>query len=218
MKLLGEREEWPPGQSRHFIPINKIYELVNEENVQKELESEYPTLARRDLENYTKLICASSRKLFAILICGSPQDYDTIRPILDENITDADLPFERIATKETDHPNSYNHSYTLGIHRYCKRDNHEGCTIRALSSWQPLDIAELGGRQYSFLAPVFNSGPGEIALLDLNTGSIMPFTEDLETDTRYHKTGGYSEVWPVRIHPAHHNFNIFSSANPDPRV
>ena len=54
-----------------------------------------------------------------------------------------------------------------------------------------------------FRSPVFV--PGEHHKFDKNT--ILPFIPFSESDeTKEKKKGAYSKVYPVKIHPAHHEF------------
>jgi hypothetical protein len=53
------------------------------------------------------------------------------------------------------------------------------------------------------LAPVFKKEerPDVIPHIELNDACLLPFIEDREKHDKM--AGGYSEVWGVRIHPAH---------------
>jgi hypothetical protein len=64
-------------------------------------------------------------------------------------------------------------------------------------------ITALDRWQWSVQAPEFVQVADEIPHLELSDNIILPFTNDFRKDG--FRTGGYSEVWSVRIHPAHQN-------------
>jgi hypothetical protein len=73
-------------------------------------------------------------------------------------------------------------------------------------------VGEFDRIQWVFQAPHFHKQPDEIPHFDLDDNCVMPFVEDHEENPKFRRAGGYSELWPVRIHPAHQN--LLDSTNP----
>jgi hypothetical protein len=63
------------------------------------------------------------------------------------------------------------------------------------------------------MAPIFENGPSFIpSHYELDNRVILPYVEDKERDVGCVRHGGFSEIWGVRIHPAHQQ--MLSSQNP----
>lgn len=201
-ELYSRRIEWPPRRNSYFIPVDNINELINERSVHDELKAMCPQMRQEDLKNLAKSICRTSRRLFGILIICKV-NFSDIRLILDSNHTDRDLPFQRIYSDNSTSEPDGDTRYTLGSN--CNLDetnDHAGCKIGPLGKWEKRDVEDLDRNQWTFLSPFFEYMTHQ----DLGESSIMPFIIDKEGSPRDLKSGGYSEVWPVEIHPAHHNF------------
>lgn len=215
-KLQLEWIEWPPGECRHFIPVDKLDEIIGEESVVQELKFILGKELEEDVKRYSGAIWPSFKKLFTILLFalpeGDPRIMRAIEDLVDEEITDVDLPFPRIILDEGNQ-----NRYTLGrkSHRSCPHSsNHEACSIKSISNWGLLQVQKFDAQQWLVFAPVFKSIPHEIPHHELDSGIIMPFTMDLQNVAGAVRAGGYSDVWKVRIHKAHHD--LLKSA--DPRV
>lgn len=72
--------------------------------------------------------------------------------------------------------------------------------IRTFQDWSEYDIEEFDRIQWWMLAPVFEDKEH----CDLDDDIMLPFVPFTEAVEK--KEGGYSEVYAVRLHPAHHNF------------
>jgi hypothetical protein len=211
-KLQAVKFEWVEDTNRWIIPAPWLERLVSIRNVRTELTRIFSSspLSKDNLQSYTSAICMGGRKkLFAILIYGwgEMSGYcKTILDLVDDGITDSQLPFERIhlTGKESGSWHSQN-SYKLCIkgHAKCKTSDH-GCVVKALQNWSQKDIDDFFRIQWMVLAPVFRVSGDDITHFDLDHRMLLPFTEDKEGDGPI--PGGYSEVWQIQICDGHQNF------------
>ena len=200
-QLREARIEWPQGANRHFIPNSSLGELIVDPNVKLELKRMYPRKSERDISKYTRAIChqgKSCKGIYAVLVCtfGQPSN---ICDFIDDEITDNSLPFHRNDPK--------NRSYRLcerDHQKHCRASSHRRCAIQAMQSWRQGDLGNFDRDQWLVQAPVFRKFHDKIHYLDLEPNVVLPFTEDDES-TDIIETGGFSDVWGVRIHPAHQN-------------
>jgi hypothetical protein len=198
--LRHARVESPAEQGIFFIPNNELERMITQENIKTELQRILVYENPRDCEKTASSIVHQARKIFATLVLlGRPA---FIQPLLDEGLTDEHLPLSRIETTDNVH-GSLRFNYSL---RTCS-----GRPVKALRIWESHAIEEFLRVQWMFLAPVFDFGE-EIKHYDLPDNCVLPFIEDEERTNA--KSGGYSEVWGVRIHPAHQNlYRITSSVS-----
>lgn len=63
--------------------------------------------------------------------------------------------------------------------------------------------------QWSVLAPEFKRIEGKIPHHNLDNNTIFPYIEDNQGVQG--RSGGYSHVWGIRIHPAHQDVYSFGS-------
>ncbi|PMD46645.1 kinase-like protein [Hyaloscypha variabilis F] len=199
-KLKDEKVEWPPTEHRFFIPDSEINHRVREDTVREVLRELHPELNDRKLDQASVRICSEAPKLFTILLlCGSDQPFcSKILDFLDNHVADEDLPLARV------YPPGERH-YTLAKkdHKDCL-GNHDGnCEIMAFSSWSWYDIEDFCRDQWQVLAPVFTSYVDHVRHYDLEGSTILPYIRDQQYESGAVKSGGYSRVWGVEIHPAH---------------
>ncbi|KAF4635972.1 hypothetical protein G7Y89_g2100 [Cudoniella acicularis] len=201
-KLEDARCEWVEGSNQWFVPISDINDLVTEENVAEALVDIYDGLTVAQVNSYSSLVCSTSKKLFTLLFCSSKRKY--IRNFLDDGISDVDLPFVRCPRERGVGPQRSNRGFDLCIaaHKNCDKASHRDCGINAMASWSKKDITDLCRDQWIVLAPIFDEIPnGDVPHHVLDSNTVMPFIEDQQGVRD--KSGGYSHVWGVRIHPAH---------------
>jgi len=196
--LAQARVEWPNGECRYFVPIDEFEKLVTFDAILTELEFCRSDVSEND-ENVSKefveTVFRSCRKLFAILdFIGKA---NSIRDFLKEGIRDEHLPFLLHSTKNK------NGAFRLFSET---RDSKEAfdCT----ENWDRVSVETLFKDQWSFLAPVFKrtldtDGAPVIEHYVLHSNSVLPFVDDMEHSDQRHE-GGFSTVWEVKIHPAHH--------------
>jgi hypothetical protein len=203
--LIVSKREWPSESNSYFIPINEIEKGVQEKVVRTALRGIYPGLDSRRLDSAAHRICNTAQRLFTVLLCGSEGRYRlAILDFVEGGVTDADLPLVRVYLTASVSSRG-RMIYTLGKknHEYCPRSQHDNCGINCLSSWRPSNIEELCRDQWLVLAPVFKTYWDFVEHHNLDSSIVLPYIEDQESDNELVKYGGYSEVWGVRIHPAH---------------
>ncbi|PVH74786.1 kinase-like protein [Cadophora sp. DSE1049] len=186
--LQEEFHYWPPppATNTYFIPNNRVEDLVKIERVRPALDGLHPSLPSEKLDALADVICSEAKKLFAIFLMS--EKLQTLLELLDERITDLDLPFSRILLDKSKPSSSL---YKLG------RRSHDK------TKWGKVDIQNLCSLQWSLLAPVFRSTVGKINHYDLQYNIILPYIEDEEGQREKIKVGGFSQVWGVKIHRAH---------------
>jgi len=129
--------------------------------------------------------CESARQLFATL--AYMKKVGEIYPLLSEGVTDKDLPLRR-------RPNDQD-LFTL--------QREKGGSIGTLDKWNPPDLEKFDRIQRWMTAPVFKDQKH----YDLDDNTILPFIPfKSNPEIQEPKQGGYSEVYPVCVHPSHHQF------------
>ncbi|KAH7323473.1 kinase-like domain-containing protein, partial [Rhexocercosporidium sp. MPI-PUGE-AT-0058] len=169
-----------------FVPRPVLEELISVPAVTDAIVSRVIDFDVSEATLLAEEVCKCGRRLFATLVAiNKVADIDLL---LKEGITDEDLPFVR-------KPDSRRR---FALYRK------GGQVIKTFESWRDQDLEQFDRSQWWMMAPIFRLNEG-LQILDDNI--ILPFVplgslgEKLE-----HKQGGYSEVYPVRVHPAHHTF------------
>jgi hypothetical protein len=126
-----------------------------------------------------------AKKLYAVL--ALVKKGSDIKSLLEEGLSDRALPLAR----EENEP---------GLFSLQLKD---GTPIKTFSSWSEKDREKFDRVQYWMTAPVFH----DKVHYELNDKTILPFVPfGGSSEMKKSKQGGYSEVYPVRLHPAHHRF------------
>lgn len=199
MTLQGQLElalvQWPRGNEQFFLPVDTQDRLLTAEYIAAEFERLFPNLAPGERSNYVSRICGSVRKLFAILL-GIDKG-ESITDFLADGITDKDLPLVKYPARTA------NSCYTLRTKRRIDSP------IPAIEKWAWRYVRHFYREQWWLKAPVFDTLGKHYELED---DCVLPFVEDKEGNIKNISSGGYSDVWGVRIHPAHQK--VFKSTNP----
>jgi hypothetical protein len=169
----------------YFVPINELDRLITADAIRYELEVLYQDFQPFEISSTTRYIQENARKVFAILVFIGKGAY--IREFIKERVTDADLPLKR--WKEND-------STSGSLPTNLRHPVYPG------ANWSKRDIASFNRDQWSFIAPVFDKVGQHYELED---DCILPFIENHGGIASQTISGGYSDVWSVRIHPAHQN-------------
>lgn len=205
-----------------FLPRDKLQEIMNNQVIKDVLINIDHSFRRRikiwkknpprTIEQEVEMICADNlddlassptpntdtvkkpyRKILAILVLIERPG--TIRKFIDEEVCDSALPlFESSGTS------SSCNSFTL----YRKDpDNGSEVEVKCMGKWTTATIKHFERMQWKLLAPFlskhFNGDPERY---DFEDGIILPF------ERREHKrTGEHADIYKVRIHEKHHNFN-----------
>ncbi|KAK0609728.1 kinase-like domain-containing protein [Bombardia bombarda] len=146
-----------------------------------------------------KSMFTSRRKLFAVL--SLLEKVASIDDFIRLNIHDNDLPF---ILKKSNRPGPYN----CFVHKDAK-DVEKAEPLGCFEGWKDLELEGFNANQWQFLAPYFAFGTKDVPKVQhysYEDNVILPFIksegDDDDDDAR---EGGFSDVWRVRIHHAHHS-------------
>ncbi|PVH79934.1 kinase-like protein [Cadophora sp. DSE1049] len=185
-QLYEARIEAPYQPHGFFVPRSVIEELVTVSAVTRDIQAGFPDVDGAEAVRVAENVCGRCRQLYATLACVK-KAIDMVL-LLEEGITDEDLPFMRKPNNKT--------KFAL------LRRN--GQPIMAMNPWKDKYLEKFDRIQWWMLAPVFRFNE-EIHILDDKT--IMPFVPfEPHGNDAAQDQGGYSDVFAVRIHPAHHDF------------
>ncbi|KAM7212536.1 Protein kinase-like domain containing protein [Rhypophila decipiens] len=174
------------GRGSRFLPVNELGRLLSEHNVRRALLAEFPDLPTSTLIQVLEAtrtgvpLKMSLKKIFAITaLLGRPGD---AVKFLKAGIYDSALPLPPESSKSA-----------------------------SLYSLPRVAIDEFLEMQWRVLAPYFSISPGSqqgLYHFTLDDEVILPFVSDEHTSKEAIR-GGFGEVFQVKIHPAHHNFDNF---------
>jgi hypothetical protein len=163
------------------VPKCSQESLITESNVKDIIRAGHPLIEEEEAGKYARKTCQCARRLFAIL--AFMKKGSGICQLLDEGISDQDLPLHR-----TDAQGPFALQRGTGTH------------IETLRKWCDKDLEKFDRIQWWMVAPVFECGEHH----KLEDNVVLPFISFEHNEKP--KVGGYSEVYPRRLHPAHHNF------------
>ncbi|KAF9887508.1 hypothetical protein FE257_010086 [Aspergillus nanangensis] len=166
-----------------FLPESSLAQLINLDTVQAVLEEEAIVVDKHQAQQIARKIVHDAPHLYAILVVLGKET--SITGLLDEQITDDDLPFQL----EDSSSNSQSPGYTT---RY-------GREVVALRSWDSESLKSLELKQYRILTPIFQED-GDHELFKFQS---PPFIKWMPRSVGQ---GSFSEVFQARIHPDHHTF------------
>lgn len=193
-------------KNKRFFPNTIFEDLIVERVVHKELKRQFQCLDPAEIRRLTRIICGtrSFKKVFSLLVIVDK--LSDIRYFIEQDVFDDALPLKRIA------PPGCN-LFTLGVASgFDKKDKPIAC----LDQWNPATIRMLEEWQWSTLAPTFQQGePKDIKHISLSDDVPLPFVDDGRSDKESKPIqGGYSTVFKVTIHPAHHSFHSQEVSSP----
>ncbi|KAH8590923.1 kinase-like domain-containing protein [Bisporella sp. PMI_857] len=196
-QLESRRIECPHRKHSFFIPQNTLEELITPSLVTRDIQTYKGITPAKALE-HVKIACQSAQKLYAVLALVKKGSH--ISDLLDAQITDKDLPLERRDS-----------NFAL----YRKSKNLEDDPILVFADWTQKEREKFDRFQWWLTAPVFEDKEH----YELDDKTILPFIPfQHRDDIKKPIQGGYSEVYPVRLHPAHHKFSILGPENKEPLV
>lgn len=193
-------------ESKGFLPLDKLNELVIEDSVSDALRECMSHLSQDDAQSYAKMICPRSqrnhmepsfRRIFAILaMVQQPQE---VFAFLENNITDNDLPLVKVQGEKK---GRYELRRKFQPHR----------PLECLHKWSPFMIDSFEGCQWMMMSPFFSwENKRAVRTYFLADQTILPFIEDSSRDVDMEDDedfqGGHGSIFKVKIHPAHHNFH-----------
>lgn len=192
-RLWDARIEWPLGQNRYFIPVDALSRLITLDSIKDELLRCNIVVPDGQLQDLPPRILKDACRLFAILVClGMGQ---CIYNFLQEGLTDDDLPLIRAEVKGKARATG---SFKLRSHRQ------SGVPIKCMASWTRANTTAFDRDQWWMLAPTFFK-KNKVRHWALEDNCVLPFIEDYEQTQA--TESGFSWVWPVRVHPAHHDLH-----------
>ncbi|CZR57585.1 uncharacterized protein PAC_07474 [Phialocephala subalpina] len=155
--------------------------LVTVTNVAEDIQGQIPLMEMEKALEYASTVCTVASRLYATLACINKGP--DIRGLLAEGITSDDLPFVLGPGKQN----------KLALTR------RNGGMIKTFDFWEDEYLEEFECIHWWMSSPIFKLHQ---ELYEFDDRTILPFVRLHEGP----RQGGYSEVYPVRIHPSHHEF------------
>jgi hypothetical protein len=182
-QLENARLECPLRHHSFVVPKDVQENLITEPTIAKDIQAHNADISEREAEEYAKKACQCARRLYATL--AYIKHGADICALLKEGITDKDLPLVRKPNDRT------------ALYRQ------DGSPVNAMEFWNSKHLEKFDRVQWWMTSPVFKYGNH----YPLDEKTVLPFIPlDPDDASLGKKQGGYSEVYPVRIHPAHHEF------------
>lgn len=196
-------------ESKGFLPLEKLHELVVEDSVTETLITYIPDLSLDNARTYAQEICPRSmrdplqpsfRRIFAILVMiQQPKEIITF---VRHNIADHDLPLVKAE------------SSTRGMHEL-RRKTQPHMALECLCEWSQFLVNSFEEYQWTLLSPFFSRGSnGTVRFYPLDDQTILPFVEDSSRDASIEDDedfqGGHGSISKVKIHPSHYDFRDIS--------
>lgn len=183
--LEKTREEYPPGRSEFFYPINELRRLITPDRIAREIKRSRGQ-ATLGFKFNADTIYTKAPKLFGILVATNLSQH--ICDLIAEGLGDIDLPLRRC---------------DQGVEVKLCRNKGPMQPIVCMKNWTQQDIHAFNMTQHSFLSPVFNFGE-EIPHQNLHDSCRLPFLENHGRGNKHEfSQGGCSSVSKIRIHPFH---------------
>lgn len=196
------------GKQQKFLPNDSLDRIVSWQRVRHEL-SRHSIGPSKDLDvlahkiwevasppspSKTRPKETTRRKIFAIL--GLMEKLEDIVDFIDAQLYDCDLPF---LLSEGPRRGS------LQMDRRSKGGQHP---IELFRNWKNFELESFNAYQWQLTAPYFSLSLEKTRKPQhyvLQNETILPFIEEGEGN-EHRAEGGYSDVWRIKIHPAHHNW------------
>jgi hypothetical protein len=184
-QLEENRLECPLRPHSFVVPKDVQEKLITVSTITKDILAHNTHISEQEAKEYAEQACQHARSLYATL--AYIKRGADICALLKEGITDKILPLIR----------KPNDKKAILYYRQ------SGDVVRVMENWRPKYRENFDRVQWWMTAPVFKEGKH----CSLDEKTVLPFMPlDPYDATLGKKQGGYSEVYPVRIHPAHHNF------------
>ncbi|KAK7995187.1 hypothetical protein PG990_013960 [Apiospora arundinis] len=198
-----------------FIPKKQLDDIITEASVYQELCRHFVrSFDEAKLREFAAYVCndrkvilsdgraklKSFKPVFALLVMFNKTS--EILDIIGEDVTDLDLPLVNIVDG------------TYGRHRIGRRSRIQKAQkpddsevhLWCFTNWSRVESESFLRYQWMMLAPFFQeSDYNDIQHYELHDKHILPWIEH-DGDTYFEHRGGFGTVFPVRIHPEHHNF------------
>lgn len=186
------------GDQRGFIPLDKLHSIISEDAVRRELSMSFIAASTRTRHEKAALICDKFRRVFAVLV--QVGRVVSINLFIEEGVDDSTLPLVLV-------------SGLVGGPKLRPKRKQQSSN-RCFEGWpQPL-IKVFEELQWMVLAPSFvvdtSTADSGLRLYSFDDRAILPWIEDDQTNMH---SGGFGDVWRVKIHPEHHHFTDTLNSN-----
>lgn len=205
-KILAALEVSSERQGRKFLPFNQMDKIFTYEAILEELQTHFRDGTQEHTQHLAHEVydevelpessLTTRRKIFGTLVRINKEAW--ITHFIDEGLYDSDLPFYFPHSNEQHEPVTRRTKQGLKIPISFPRSKH-------------FERESFEQYQWEFQAPFFQVTPtnGQRRRplhYSLGDNTVLPFTEDFEGEGMGDMiSAGSSEVWRVRIHPAHHS-------------
>lgn len=194
---------------RKFLPFDQMDKIFTFEAILKELQAHCPSRTGEGLQFLAHQIhdevkppnssLTTRRKIFGTLVRINKTA--CIIHFIEEGLYDSDLPFYFPSSTEQHEP----------VIRRTRQGQNIPVRCFTVPRWKPFERESFEQYQWEFQAPFFQVTPTNGTRrrplhYPLGDNAVLPFIEDFEGEGMGDMiSAGYSEVWRVRIHPAHHS-------------
>jgi hypothetical protein len=200
-------------EKKGFFPRDLLASLVDEECVAEELRLCFKNLVEdNEIRGYAQKVCGVIpttngqgkamlfKKIFVTLVLS--EKTSTIIDFLAEEVTDDDLPLAKVRRP----------GRSPGIFDLARRGK-STVPLKCFEGWSLARIHSFEEWQWTTISPFFARLPGRknVKHFPLQDQVILPFISDSRRDDDTYEgqefEGGFSQVFKVDIHPAHHDFH-----------
>lgn len=200
-----------------FVPDDSLGSVLSHPVVFAELQEQLPTMNPHDLQQLADRIVntgsshtavtSASLRIFALLVLLDKTS--SIVDFIQEGLSDHALPFIKTAV-----PNNPSDAPKFEL-RSSKGSKDQ--RIHICNGWSEVELDTFEKLQWRVISPNFSdvSKQQDVDFLDLEDQTVLPYIESWQNKKHDHYKGGNSEVWKVRIHDAHHNFQNLNTGIPN---
>lgn len=176
--------ECPQRPHYYFVPISALESLITVSNIEGDIRASGYGIEPAEINDVAETACRIAKTIFAIL--AYMKKGPEICSLLRDDVSDRDLPLRRRRNDKGD--------FLL--------ERKSGVPIETFERWDDKDREDFDRTQWWMLAPVFRDKEH----YELDDNVILPFIPFKTNADTAQKEGGYSKVYAVRLHPAHHRF------------
>jgi hypothetical protein len=189
-QLYSGRIKCPDIPHAFFVPKDILESLVTEAAVTQDIRSRADHIGDDEAQLQSRKVCEHAKQLYAVL--AYVKKGPAVQSLLDEGVADRDLPLieKKLALGH-------------GLARSSMLVRRSGTEIRTFRDWSEKELEKFDRYQWAMTAPVFK----DKRHYELDGKAILPFVDfDHPDGRRKPQQGGFAEVYPVRLHPAHQRF------------
>ncbi|KAK5661413.1 hypothetical protein OQA88_11313 [Cercophora sp. LCS_1] len=182
-QLRRSMVDFPGKEGRKFLPIKKLEEIVTRETTKRELQSTGVPNGRINAILDDIFAPPTRRKIFAIIVLI--ERASDIQEFIRSGLDDSNLPFSKTSF-----------------------DSQHASQLQFFRAWKYVETEFFYEHQWVLLAPFFVFPTATIHAAphyEFQDRVILPYIQSDETNPATRVEGGFSDVWKVKIHTAHHN-------------